>query len=219
MSRENLKRQAAEAAATMVRGGASLGVGTGSTVDFFIAALKDVSSTLGPVVASSDATEARLGEIGVKCAALNDVGTVSLYVDGADEINCHFQMIKGGGGALTREKILAAAAEQFVCVVDESKVVERLGKFPLPIEVLPMARSLVARALAAMGGAVQWREGVVTDNGNWILDVSGLEMIDAVALESEINQVPGVVANGLFARRMADVMIQAGAGGVQVKRR
>jgi ribose 5-phosphate isomerase A len=166
-------------------------------------------------VASSVATERRLKEVGIPVVDLNGVAALPLYVDGADEVTRHLTMIKGGGGALTREKIVAAVAETFVCIADESKLVDVLGKFPLPVEVIPMARSFVARELAKLGGIPEWRQGFVTDNGNVILDVRGLVILDPPALESEINQIPGVVANGIFARRRADLLLLATARGVQ----
>ena len=167
-------------------------------------------------MSSSEASSARLKAIGIPVLDANAAGPLSLYVDGADESDPHLRLIKGGGAALTREKIVAEAARTFVCIADESKLVDVLGKFPLPIEVIPMARSLVARQLVTLGGQPVWREGVTTDNGNWILDVHGLAITDPVALEREINQWPGVVAVGLFARRKADVLILGGPKGVRI---
>ncbi|MEW5709626.1 MAG: ribose-5-phosphate isomerase RpiA [Pseudomonadota bacterium] len=215
LSQDALKRAAAQEAAKLVPDGAVIGVGTGSTVNFFIDELKRLKSRIEAAVASSVATERRLKEAGIPVVDLNGVDALPLYVDGADEVTRHLTMIKGGGGALTREKIVAAVAETFVCIADESKLVDVLGKFPLPVEVIPMARSFVARELAKLGGIPAWRQGFVTDNGNVILDVRGLVILDPPALESEINQIPGVVANGIFARRRADLLLLATARGVQ----
>ncbi|GIX28964.1 MAG: ribose-5-phosphate isomerase A [Burkholderiales bacterium] len=215
LSQDALKRAAAQEAAKLVPDGAVIGVGTGSTVNFFIDELKLLKSRIEAAVASSVATERRLKEAGIPVVDLNGVDALPLYVDGADEVTRHLTMIKGGGGALTREKIVAAVAETFVCIADESKLVDVLGKFPLPVEVIPMARSFVARELAKLGGIPEWRQGFVTDNGNVILDVRGLAILDPPALESEINQIPGVVANGIFARRRADLLLLATARGVQ----
>jgi ribose 5-phosphate isomerase A len=196
--------------------GAIIGVGTGSTVNCFIDVLASVRERIGAAVSSSNATTARLQAIGIKVLDLNDVDTLRFYVDGADEATRARHLIKGGGAALTREKIVTAAASQFVCIVDDSKVVDRLGKFPLPIEVIPMARSLVTRELVEFGGRPVWREGVVTDNGNQILDVHDLSISDPPALEGQLNQVAGVVTVGLFARRPADVLLIASDDGVEV---
>ncbi len=209
-----LKRQAAAAALKYVQEDSILGVGTGSTTNAFIDLIGEQGLRLKGAVSSSKATEARLRAIGIDVLDLNSVGTVPLYVDGADETDAKRHLIKGGGAALTREKICAEAAEQFVCIVDHSKLVPQLGKFPLPVEVIPMARSLVARALVKLGGDPVYREGCVTDNGNVILDVWHLDITDPVALETAINQIPGVVCNGLFARRKADVVIIAKADGI-----
>lgn len=216
---DELKRQVAQAALTYVQPGEVLGVGTGSTANHFIDGLKPLARDIPAAVASSETTRQRLQAIGIEVVSLNDVGRLSLYVDGADEINPRLAMIKGGGAALTREKIVAEMAETFVCIADASKWVQQLGAFPLPIEVIPMARSLVARALVRLGGDPVYREGVVTDNGNVILDVYGLDLSDPVAMESEINQLVGVVCNGLFARRPADVLLLGSADGVQTLRR
>ncbi|WP_333842150.1 ribose-5-phosphate isomerase RpiA [Pelomicrobium sp.] len=215
LSQDALKRAAAQEAAKLVPDGAVIGVGTGSTVNFFIDELKRLKPRIEAAVASSLATERRLKEAGIPVVDLNSVEALPLYVDGADEVTRHLTMIKGGGGALTREKIVAAVAETFVCIADESKLVDVLGKFPLPVEVIPMARSFVARELAKRGGIPEWRQGFMTDNGNVILDVRGLVILDPAALESEINQIPGVVANGIFARRRADLLLLATAQGVQ----
>jgi ribose 5-phosphate isomerase A len=196
--------------------GAIIGVGTGSTVNFFVDALAGYRERIGAAVSSSNATTARLQAIGIKVLDLNEVDNLGVYVDGADEATRARHLIKGGGAALTREKIVAAAASRFICIVDDAKMVTRLGKFPLPIEVIPMARSLVARELVAFGGRPVWREGVVTDNGNHILDVHDLAITDPPALEQQLNQLAGVVTVGLFARDPADVLLIATATGVEV---
>ena len=196
--------------------GAIIGVGTGSTVNHFIDVLASVHERIGAAVSSSNATTARLQAIGIKVLDLNDVDNLRFYVDGADEATRARHLIKGGGAALTREKIVTAAASRFVCIVDDSKVVERLGRFPLPIEVIPMARSLIARQLVAVGGRPVWRQGVVTDNGNYILDVHDLVIADPPALEEQLNQLAGVVTVGLFAHRAADVLLIASDGGTEV---
>jgi ribose 5-phosphate isomerase A len=209
------KRRAALAALDLVPRGATLGIGTGSTVNFLIEALAAHPAHVRRAVSSSEGSSVRLRAAGIAVLDLNELDDLELYIDGADETNPARQLIKGGGGALTREKILAAAARRFVCIVDDSKLVARLGRFPLPVEVIPMARALVARALAARGGRPQWREGFVTDNGNHILDVHGLLIDDPPALERELNQIAGVVTVGLFALRPADVLLVGSAGGVQ----
>ncbi len=196
--------------------GAIIGVGTGSTVNFFVDALAACRECIGGAVSSSNATTARLKAIGIKILDLNEVDTLGFYVDGADEATRSRHLIKGGGAALTREKIVAAAASHFLCIVDDAKVVTRLGKFPLPIEVIPMARSLVARQLVAFGGRPVWREGCVTDNGNHILDVHDLVITDPPALEQQLNQIAGVVTVGLFAVRPADTLIIGTATGVEL---
>jgi ribose 5-phosphate isomerase A len=214
-----LKAAAAKAAMAYVPDNAIIGVGTGSTVNFFIDELIKVRDRIKGAVSSSDASTARLKAGGIEVMALNDAGTLAVYVDGADEVTKHLAMIKGGGAALTREKIVAGASTKFVCVADQTKLVEVLGKFPLPVEVIPMARSYVARELVKLGGHPDWRmkdgQAVVTDNGNWILDVHGLSIVNPPLLETEINQIPGVVTNGIFARRGADVLLLASANGVQ----
>jgi ribose 5-phosphate isomerase A len=207
MSQDLKKQRAAEAALDYVRDGAIVGVGTGSTVNFFIEGLAALRHRIAGAVSSSEASSQRLRAHGIPLLDLNATGELGIYVDGADEATRALALIKGGGGALTREKIVAAASRQFVCIVDEQKLVERLGRFPLPIEVIPMARAFVARQLVRLGGEPVLREGFVTDNGNVILDVRGLAIDDPVALETEINQVTGVVAVGLFARRPADVLL------------
>jgi len=196
--------------------GAIIGVGTGSTVNFFIDVLAGVHERIGAAVSSSNATTARLQAIGIKVLDLNDVEGLQFYVDGADEATRSRHLIKGGGAALTREKIVTSAASRFICIVDDGKVVEHLGKFPLPIEVIPMARSLVARELLAFGGRPVWRQGVVTDNGNHILDVHDLVITDPPALEQQLNQIPGIVTVGLFAHRGADVLLIAKDDGIEV---
>lgn len=215
MDQNQAKKAAAEAALKYFVAGEVLGVGTGSTVNFFIDALAVHRHDIPGVVSSSEASSARLQALGIQVLDANAAGPLSLYVDGADEADHGLRLIKGGGAALTREKIVAEAARVFVCIADESKLVPVLGKFPLPVEVIPMARSLVARKLLALGGQPIWRQGVVTDNGNVILDVHGLAISDPVALETEINQMPGVVAVGLFARRRADVLLLGGPDGVR----
>ncbi|HAU80087.1 ribose-5-phosphate isomerase RpiA [Stenotrophomonas sp. TWI273] len=205
------KRLAAEKAIEYVEDGMIVGVGTGSTVAYFIDALAKIQHRIKGAVSSSDQSTARLKQHGIEVLELNHTGNLSLYVDGADECDGNKNLIKGGGAALTREKIIAEASERFVCIIDPSKQVKVLGRFPLPVEVIPMARSLVARRIMDMtGGQPAWREGVVTDNGNVILDIHHLEITDPVKLERELNQLPGVVSVGLFARRPADVVIIGG---------
>jgi ribose 5-phosphate isomerase A len=223
MDQNALKLQAAKAAIAYVPENTIIGVGTGSTVNFFIAELIKIRDRLKGAVSSSEASSRLLREGGIDVLELNDAGTLSIYVDGADEVTRHLAMIKGGGAALTREKIVAGASERFICIADQSKLVDVLGKFPLPVEVIPMARSFVARELVKLGGHPEWRvregKAVVTDNGNWILDVHGLSIVNPPLLETEINQIPGVVTNGLFARRGADVLLLAAPGGVQTLKR
>ena len=209
------KQAAAAAALGFLRDGMTVGVGTGSTVNHFIVALAAWRDRIAGAVSTSEATTRLLRGAGIEVVDLNAAGSLELYVDGADEATRHLHLIKGGGGALTREKIVAAASDRFVCIIDDSKLVDVLGRFPLPVEVIPMARSLVARQLLRLGGQPVWREGFVTDNGNAILDVHNLEILDPPALETEINQIPGVVTVGLFARRPADVLLVAGATGVE----
>ena len=207
---ENAKRLSAERALEFVEKGAVVGVGTGSTVRWFIEALGREPGLIKGAVSSSEQSTALLRQRGIEVLDLNAEGPLGLYVDGADECDPQRRLIKGGGAALTREKIIAAASERFVCVLDASKRVDVLGRFPLPVEVIPMARSHVARELLRLGGQPVWRDGVVTDNGNWILDVHGLSITDPVALEARINQIVGVVTVGLFAARPADVVIADG---------
>ena len=209
------KQQVAEAALAWVRPDNVLGVGTGSTVNCFIDALAASGIRIEAAVSSSEATTQRLQSYGIHVRELNLAGTLDVYVDGADEFDPYRRLIKGGGGALTREKIVAGASRKFVCIVDESKKVGVLGKFPLPIEVIPMARSYIARQLVAMGGQPELREGFTTDNGNLILDVHNMDLVDPVAIEKKINNLPGVVTCGLFAIRPADVVLMASPEGVQ----
>jgi ribose 5-phosphate isomerase A len=201
------KRRAAQAALDLIATGATVGVGTGSTVNFFIEALAAHPGRVQRTVSSSEASSARLRAAGATVLDLNELADLDLYIDGADEATAERCLVKGGGGALTREKIIAAAARRFVCIIDDSKLVPTLGRFPLPVEVIPMARTLVARQLAAAGGRAVWREGFVTDNGNHILDVHGLTITDPVGLERKLNQITGVVTVGLFAARPADVLL------------
>ncbi len=215
MSTDDAKRRAAEAAIDYVESGMVVGVGTGSTANHFIECLAGIKSRLDGTVASSEATALRLKAHGIQVLELNAAGTLPLYVDGADEATRQLQLIKGGGGALTREKVVAAASEKFVCIADDSKLVGYLGKFPLPVEVIPMARSFVARELVKLHGQPELREGFTTDNGNLILDVFNLEIMQPAELETQINQIPGVVTVGLFARRPADVLILGSADGVE----
>jgi ribose 5-phosphate isomerase A len=215
MTQDELKRQVAEAALTYVPRGAVIGVGSGSTVNLFIDALARIEDGIAGAVSSSAASTARLTSRGIRVVDAAEVESLPVCVDGADEIDHAGCMIKGGGAALTREKIVADLAERFVCIADESKLVERLGRFPLPVEVIPMAAAQVARRFAALGGRAHRREGVVTDNAGWILDVRGLMLDDPVALESEINQWPGVVCVGIFARRRATVCLLGTAAGVR----
>ncbi len=209
MNQDQKKQKAALAAMDYVKNSRVIGVGTGSTVNFFIACLKNIKNYIDGAVSSSEASTTLLKELGIPVLNANEVGGLDVYVDGADEANKHLQLIKGGGGALTREKIIAELAQKFVCIVDDTKIVQNLGSFPLPVEVIPMARSMVARKLVGLGGQPEYRQDFVTDNGNEILDVHNLKIEDAVALEREINQIPGVVTVGLFANRPADVLIVA----------
>ena len=215
MTQDELKKATALAALEYVETGI-IGVGTGSTANHFIDALAKIKHKIDGAVASSEATAQRLKGHGIQVFELNSVGEMPVYIDGADEITEHMHMIKGGGGALTREKIVAACAKKFVCIADESKLVGRLGKFPLPVEVIPMARSYVARELAKLGGQPKLREGFTTDNGNVILDVHNLDIMNPVELESAINQITGVVTNGLFARQPADIFLMGTPNGVKL---
>jgi ribose 5-phosphate isomerase A len=212
-----LKAKAAKAALAYIEDNTVVGVGTGSTVNFFIKELAQIKHRIDACVASSKATELRLREAGISVIDLNVAGDLPVYIDGADEINAQYEMIKGGGGALTREKIIATVAQQFICIVDATKMVDHLGKFPLAVEVIPMARSLVARELVKLGGDPVYREGFITDNGNIIIDVYNLNMDLPGALEDAINIIPGVVENGLFAKRRADKVVIASAEGIIIK--
>ena len=218
MTQDELKQAVANAAIDYVRGGI-IGVGTGSTANYFIDALASIKSRIDAAVASSEATAKRLKSHGIPVVDLNSAGELAIYVDGADEITEHFAMIKGGGGALTREKIVAACSKQFICIADASKLVGVLGKFPLPVEVIPMAQSYVAREIVKLGGQPRLREGFTTDNGNVILDVYHLSIVDPVSLETTLNQIVGVVTNGLFARRGADVLLLGTTHGVKTTTR
>ena len=219
MDADALKKAAAEAALDHVEDDTVVGVGTGSTVNHFIAALASRRARIAGTVASSEASAQRLRALRIPVLELNDTDGCDVYVDGADEVTESLAMIKGGGGALTREKIVAQASRRFVCIADASKLVKVLGRFPLPVEVIPMARSFVARELVKRGGMPELRAGAPTDNGNVILDVRGLTIADPAALESDLNQIPGVVTNGLFARRPADVLLLAASEGVKTYRR
>lgn len=219
LSQQDLKQQAADAALALIEPmlgrDTVIGVGTGSTADLFIDGLAKYQGRFRGAVASSERSAKRLGLLGILVLDLNDVETMPVYVDGADEINSQLHMIKGGGGALTREKIVSSVARQFVCIADESKLVERLGRFPLPIEVLPIARQAVARAARALGGEPVLRDGFVTDNGNQILDIHGLTITDAPQLERQLNNIPGVVTNGLFAICPANIALLATQQGIR----
>jgi len=215
MNQDELKQAVARAALAYVVEGQLVGVGTGSTARLFIEALAEIKDKISGAVASSEDTKIRLEGHGIKVFDLNEVTDLPVYIDGADEINAEMHMIKGGGGALTREKIVAAVARQFVCIVDGSKLVPVLGNFPLPIEVIPMASAYVTRQLIRLGGTPLVREGFVTDNGNLILDVKGLQILDPVDLETQVSQIAGVVSCGLFARRPADVCLLGTSSGVR----
>lgn len=214
----SLKQQVAQKALSYIEPDMIIGVGSGTTIACFIEALADIKHKIDAAVASSVATQAKLEAIGVRVIPLTQVNSIPLYIDGADEINPYLQMIKGGGGALVREKILASAADKFIALVDESKQVAQLGKYPVAVEVIPMARSVVARALVKLGGMPVYREDFVTDNGNIILDVHHLPLQEPIAMEQHLNNIPGVVGNGIFARNPADLALIAGAQGVKVLR-
>ncbi|WP_343807933.1 ribose-5-phosphate isomerase RpiA [Marinobacterium maritimum] len=222
MTQDEMKQAVAQAAVDHIKGrldsDSIIGVGTGSTANCFIDALAAIKNSFAGAVASSEATAERLRGHGIEVFDLNSVSEMEFYIDGADEFDPHLNLIKGGGGALTREKIVAAVAKEFVCIVDQSKQVDLLGAFPLPVEVIPMARSYVGRQLAALGGQPVYREGFVTDNGNIILDLQDLEILDPKALEAQINNMVGVVTNGLFARRGADIILMGTPDGVQTIR-
>ncbi|RWU08907.1 ribose-5-phosphate isomerase RpiA [Pseudidiomarina gelatinasegens] len=214
-SQDLLKKQAAEAALKYVEPNTIVGVGTGSTVNFFIDALATMKNDIEGAVSSSEESTKRLKAHGIEVVELNNVGNLPVYIDGADEIDEHLRMVKGGGGALTREKIIAAVADKFICIADESKVVGRLGNFPVPIEVIPMARSYVAREIVKLGGDPVWRQGFTTDNGNVILDIHNFDILDPVQLEQQLNSIVGVVTNGLFAKRGANKAIIASPAGLK----
>ncbi|SFH15556.1 ribose-5-phosphate isomerase [Nitrosospira sp. Nsp14] len=215
MTQDEQKRAAAKAAIQYVPAGCIIGVGTGSTANYFIDELAGIKQNLEGAVASSETTARRLRDRGIEVLDLNSVDELPVYVDGADEITEHLHMIKGGGGALTREKIVAAVARKFICIADQSKLVPILGKFPLPVEVIPMARGYVAREITRLGGQPALRQGFTTDNGNVILDIHGLQILDPVELESALNQITGVVMNGLFARRGADILLLSSENGIR----
>ena len=216
MTQDEKKKQVAEAALAYVEDDSIVGVGTGSTVNFFIDCLASIKHRIDGAVSSSDATEALLKQHNIPVLSLNSANDIPVYVDGADEATKHLHLIKGGGGALTREKIVAAASKKFICIIDETKMVDVLGTFPLPVEVIPMAQSYIAREITKLGGQPILREGFTTDNGNIILDVHNLSIIKPVELEQELNQLAGVVTNGLFAQRPADVLLVASDSGVQI---
>ena len=216
LSPDEKKQQVAKAALEHVEAGTVIGIGTGSTANYFIDALAALKHQIEGTVASSKSSAERLKSHGIAVLELNSVDEISVYVDGADESNRFLHLIKGGGGALTREKIVAAVSKRFVCIADDSKLVDVLGKFPLPVEVIPMARSYVARQLVKLGGKPVWRENFVTDNGNVILDVHNLQISEPVKLETQLNQITGVVTNGLFANRPADLLLLGSDSGVKV---
>jgi len=215
MTQDQLKQKVAEAALEYVKGYSILGIGTGSTTRLFIDGLAERRKDIEGAVSSSLATTEQLKKLGIPVLELNDVGTLDVYVDGADEINPQKQLIKGGGAALTREKIIAAASKKFICIADDSKCVDVLGKFPLPVEVIPMARSFVAREMVKLGGQPVWRENCVTDNGGQILDVWNLSILNPLEMEQVINNIPGVITVGIFAMRPADVVLVGGEKGVR----
>ncbi|MCF6218251.1 MAG: ribose-5-phosphate isomerase RpiA [Gammaproteobacteria bacterium] len=215
MTQDELKKAVAKAALEYVEVGSVIGIGTGSTANYFIDYLAEMKHKIDATVASSEASAERLRGHGILVEDLNMVDEISVYVDGADETTEYLHLVKGGGGALTREKIVAAVAKKFVCICDDSKLVPMLGAFPLPVEVIPMARSYIARELVKLGGQPVYREGCVTDNGNIILDVHGLKIMNPVELEEQLNMLPGVVTNGLFAKRPADVLLLGSANGVK----
>ena len=218
MDASQKKRDAAKAAMEFIEPGTTLGVGTGSTVNYLIEMLPEIRDKIDRVVSSSKASTALLQENGFEVSTLNEVGDYDLYIDGADESNKRLQLIKGGGGALTREKVLAAAARRFICIVDDTKLVGMLGSFPLPIEVLPMAQELVSRRMLKMRGQPIWREGFITDNGNHILDIHDLQIPNPLEMEARINRIPGVVTVGIFAHRAADILLIGGDNGVREMR-
>lgn len=216
MTQDEMKKTAAIKALTFIKNDTIVGVGTGSTVNHFIDALATIKDKIVGAVSSSEESSKRLAAHGIEVFELNNIDILDVYIDGADEITKHMSMIKGGGAALTREKIVAAVAKEFICIADSSKQVELLGKFPLPVEVIPMARSYVARELVKLGGDPDYRQGVITDNGNVIIDVHNLEILDPKKLEADINNIAGVVTNGLFAQRGADILIIGSEDGAKV---
>jgi len=215
MTQDEMKKAAAQAAIDYIESGDVIGVGTGSTVNHFIAVLGKIKNKIDAAVASSNATEKLLKQIGVRVLDLNQIGDLRVYVDGADEVTPQGYMIKGGGGALTREKIVAEASDKFICIIDDSKLVKVLGEFPLPVEVIPMAQSLVSRRLVGLGGLPELRTDFVTDNGNVILDVKNLDLINPVQMEKNLNNIPGVVTNGLFSLNSAFSILSANSDGVE----
>ncbi|VAW93318.1 Ribose 5-phosphate isomerase A [hydrothermal vent metagenome] len=215
MNQDEMKKAVAKAAIDYIKPGMTVGVGTGSTANYFIDELAAIKGQIETTVASSEASAVRLKGHGIPVEELNMVSVIDVYVDGADESNKYLHLMKGGGGALTREKIVAAVSKQFVCIADESKLVDIMGEFPLPIEVIPMARSYVARELVKLGGQPAYREGFITDNGNVILDVHSLQIMNPVELEQTLNNIAGIVTNGLFAMRPADVLLLGTPGGVK----
>ncbi len=218
MDASDKKRNAAKAAMEFIEPGTTLGVGTGSTVNYLIEMLPEIRDKIDRIVSSSKVSTALLEENGFEVSTLNEVGDYDLYIDGADESNKRLQLIKGGGGALTREKVLATAARRFICIVDDAKLVGMLGSFPLPIEVLPMAQEMVSRRMLKMRGQPIWREGFVTDNGNHILDIHDLQISNPLEMEARINRIPGVVTVGIFAHRAADILLIGGDDGVREMR-
>ena len=214
MNQDELKRLVGKAALDYVQPDSIIGVGTGSTVNCFIEALAQSGIRIEAAVSSSEATTRLLQAAGITVVDLNQTGGLDVYIDGADEFDSHRRLIKGGGGALTREKIVAAASTKFVCIADQSKQVNVLGAFPLPVEVIPLARSFVARKMVALGGQPEWREGFTTDNGNWILDIHNLDLVDPVSMEKTINNLPGVVTCGIFAIRPADLVLMSTRDGI-----
>jgi len=218
MDQDDKKRQAAAAAANQIEPGMSVGIGTGSTVNFFIDALAERAQQLTMVVSSSESSTKRLAKLGIEVSELASTGTLDVYVDGADEATKHLHLLKGGGGALTREKVLASASRRFVCMIDDSKLVGSLGQYPLPVEVIPMAQSFVSRQLVKAGGQPVLRTGFVTDNGNHIVDVHNLRISNPPEVENRLNQIPGVVTVGIFAQRRADILLISGDDGVREMR-
>ena len=219
MNRDELKRNAARAALGYISNSPIIGVGTGTTVNYFIDFLAEIRANLDGAVSSSETSTQRLRQVGIPVFELNAVGELDVYIDGADEINANLELIKGGGGALTREKVIATASKRFVCIADDAKFVDILGGFPLPVEVIPMARSFVAREIVKLGGRPVWRENVITDNGNQILDVHHLSIMEPIKLEKTMNNIPGIVTVGLFALRPPDIVLLASDAGVRTLKR